>query len=135
MTGMGRSIRGRAITRPGCRWKVLDRVVVLLVVPVFVLGTPGFGPENREFSNSVTPALMAVALFAPPVGALLLSWMFPFEGAAIGAVGGVVLAITAVADLFGLIVGTPPAGMVWVDSLMFGVAAAIAWRCVRIVRA
>ena len=124
-----------AVPRGMAVWTAIDRVIVLLLVPVFVLGTPGFGPEDREFSNDVIPVVLAVVMLAPMVVALALSWKLPVPAAVAGMVGGLLLVATSVADVLGLIVGSPPAGMVVVDGLMLVVAGGIAWRSARIWRA
>lgn len=111
------------------QWGIVDRLVILLIVPVFVLGTPGFGPENREFSNNVIPAILAICFLAPPIVAIALSWKMPSIAAKVGVFGGLLLIATAVLDMLGLIVGPPPSGMILVDALMLLVAVAITWRC------
>jgi len=123
------------MTSAGTRWTAMDRVPFLLLFAGFVVSTPGFGPETRQFSDDVIPIILLLVVLAPSVTALALSWKAPLLAARIGLAGGILVMAMIALDLLGVLIGPPPTGMVVVDGLIVLAGALIAWRCWRLVRA
>jgi hypothetical protein len=100
----------------------------------FVLGVPGIGPETRQFTNDAMAVVLSIVILGPILGALVASWRWPALAAKLGLVAGLVVAAMAILDLFGVIVGPPPTGMVAVDALMLVIALLVGWRSWSLVR-
>ena len=123
-----------AVSTSQRRWDLMDRGALVLLFVAFALGTPGIGPETRQFSNDAIGIVLSIVFIAPALAALVLSWKLPALAARIGVVGGLLLMAAIVLDLLGLLIGPPPTGMILVDILILAAAAAVAWRCWRLVR-
>jgi hypothetical protein len=109
-------------------WTWKERSLFGVLLAVFILASPGFGPETREAPSGAWMAIMTLLFFLPPVVSFAASWKWPVLAGWFGLVSGIALVVFGALDVAGLIIGTPPAGMVVVDGLMIAVGVLIAWR-------
>lgn len=121
------------LARPG--WSGIDRILIVVLLIVWSLGTPGLGIETREPEGSlVLGAVYGIGFLLVLVG-VAASWKWPAVAAwsaLAGTLGAVVLVLL---DLAGVMVGPPPAAMVAVNVGVLIVGAAVTWRSWRLVRA
>lgn len=94
------------------------RVVLVLLIVVWTLGTPGLGIETRTGGDLMgwvyTVAYLAV------IAALVLTWRGRRHAPAVAAIVGAAAALLAALDITGVLIGTPPAGMVALDAAAVG---------------
>jgi len=119
----------------GPRWTWLERILLLFVLVVFALGTPGIGPETRPAPSEGVLVLLLVLFIAPPLVAAGASFRWPRLAAWLGAVSGLLLIALGLLDIAGVVLGPPPTGMIFVDGLMALLGVAIAWRMWVLLRA
>jgi hypothetical protein len=110
------------------RWTWKDRSLLGAMLLLFIVGTPGLGPETREAPSAAVTALMFCLFILPSVVAFAASWKWPTAAARAGVVAGATLIIMGALDLAGVLISRPPPGMVIVDSLIVGLGAVIGWR-------
>lgn len=95
------------------------RIGLVLLIVVWTLGTPGLGIETRT-GGDVLGWVYTVTYLAAFL-ALALIWRGRrFAPALAGAVGAAA-AIIAALDLSGVLLGTPPAGIVALDAAAIGI--------------
>jgi hypothetical protein len=124
---------GVLATRP--RWAALDRILIIILLVVFTLGAPGLGFETRQAPESSIADAAYGLMFLLPLAALLASWKWAVPAAWLGVVGSIPPIVASVLDLFGVLIGPPPATMVAVDAGIVIAGLAVAMRCWRVARA
>lgn len=122
------------LTASSPRWAAIDRLVLVVVLASFAL-PPGLGLDTRSLTtNDALRAVLAVVFLGPPIGALLASWRWPLMAARLSVLAGLLVIAYALLDLFGVMAGPPPTGMVLFDAWMALVGAALVWRSWRLAR-
>jgi hypothetical protein len=117
------------------RWVAFDRILIVVLLVVFSLGTPGLGIETRQPPQSQLADVAYGVMFLIPLVALLLSWRWAVPAAWLGLIGALPPIVAAGLDLLGVLIGPPPAAMAAVDAGVMIAGVALAWRCWRIARA
>jgi len=123
-----------ALASSGPRWVALDRILIVVLLAVFSLGTPGLGFETRQAPDDGLATLAYGLMFLLPLVALAASWKWPGPAAWLGVIGGLLPVVAAGLDLFGVLVGPPPASMIAVDAGIVVAGLAVVWRCWRVAR-
>ena len=110
-------------------WSVAERGLLVALMLVFLLGTPGLGIETRDMSKTdpVTGAMYGVAFFAV-LASLIASFRWPVAASWLGFLGGGSSAALTLLDLAGVFVGPPPVGMAVVDVGVAILGIAVVWR-------
>ena len=110
-------------------WRATERILLLALMLVFLLGTPGLGIETRDVSqtDAVVGAAYGVAFFAA-LASLIASFRWPVAASWLGVLSGGLSAAVTVLDLAGAFVGRPPIGMAIVDVTVAILGAALVWR-------
>lgn len=110
-------------------WSAAERGLLVALMLVFLLGTPGLGIETRDMSktDAVTGAMYGVAFFAA-LASLIASFRWPVVASWLGLLGGALSAALTLLDLAGVFVGAPPVGMAVVDVGVAILGIAVVWR-------
>lgn len=125
---------GGTLAAASPRWAPIDRLVFVVLLASFAI-PPGLALDTRSLTtNDALRAVLAVVFLGPPIGALLASWRWPLMAARLGVLAGLIVIAYAVLDLFGVMAGPPPTGMVVFDGWFGLVGAVVVWRCWRLVR-
>ena len=109
------------------------RILLVLLVVVYIPGTPGLGVDTR--SQDAAPAVLGyvygVAFFLPLV-ALAASWKWSQPAHWLAIMSALFAIVLPGLDLFGVLAGPAPAGMVVIDILLVVLGLATLWRATRI---
>lgn len=124
---------GVLATRP--RWAALDRILIVVLLIAFTLGAPGLGFETRQAPENTFADVAYGVMTLLPLAALLASWKWAMPAAWLGLIASAPPVIVSVLDLFGALIGPPPATMIVVDAGVVVAGLAVAWRCWRLTRA
>jgi hypothetical protein len=110
-------------------WRGNERILLVALMLVFLLGTPGLGIETRDVSqtDAVAGAVYGVAFFAV-LASLVASFRWPVAASWVGILGGGASAAVTLLDLTGVFVGPPPVGMAVVDVAVAILGAAVVRR-------
>lgn len=110
-------------------WTAAERGLLVALMLVFLLGTPGLGIETRDVSktDAVAGAVYGVAFFAV-LASLIASFRWPVAASWLGLLGGGLSAALTLLDLAGVFVGPPPVGMAVVDVAVAILGIAVVWR-------
>lgn len=110
-------------------WSGAERGLLVALMLVFLLGTPGLGIETRDMSqtDAVAGAVYGVAFFAV-LASLIASSRWPVAASWLGLVAGGLSTALTLLDLAGVFVGPPPVGMAVVDVGVAILGFAVVWR-------
>ena len=110
-------------------WSRAERALLVALMVVFLLGTPGLGIETRDVSktDAVAGAVYGVAFFAV-LASLIASFRWSVVASWLALLGGALSAAVTVLDLAGVFVGPPPVGMAAVDVVVAVLGVAVVWR-------
>lgn len=101
------------------------RVLLVLLIVVWTLGTPGLGIETRT-GGDVMGWVYTVAYLAD-ILALVLTWRGRRFAPAVAAAVGAVAATLATLDVSGVLLGAPPAAMIALDAASIGIGLVLLW--------
>ena len=112
------------------RW---TRILLVLLVAAYIPGTPGLGVDTRP--QDAAPAILGyvygIAFFLPLV-ALAASWKWRQPAHWLAIISALFAIVLPGLDLFGLLAGPSPVGMVVLNIVLVVLGLALLWRTTRI---
>ena len=106
------------------------RILLALLMVDWTIGTPGLGVETRTSGPDLVGWAFGVTFLALIV-ALVLTWFGKRYAGPLAMAGGAMTVLLSVADIAGVLAGTPPPGIIAIDAVAIAIAAGIIWAATR----